>query len=59
MSVAKHEKHRRLIDKCKSIPATRTTVAHPCDASSPSGAMEAARLGLIVPTRREAAKAVG
>ena len=47
---AKHEKYQRLIDVCKSIPPTPTAVAHPCDASSLEGAMEAARLGLIVPT---------
>ena len=50
MSTVKHEKYQRLIDKCKSIPPTPTAVAHPCDASSLEGAMEAARLGLIVPT---------
>jgi phosphate acetyltransferase len=47
---AKHEKYQRLIDACKSMPPTPTAVAHPCDASSLEGAMEAARLGLIVPT---------
>jgi len=46
----KHEKYQQLIDHCKSIPPTPTAVAHPCDASSLEGAMEAARLGLIVPT---------
>jgi phosphate acetyltransferase len=46
---AKHEKYQRLIDQCKSMPPTPTAVAHPCDASSLEGAMEAARLGLIVP----------
>ena len=50
MSTEKHEKYQRLIDKCKSIPPTPTAVAHPCDGSSLEGAMEAARLGLIVPT---------
>jgi phosphate acetyltransferase len=46
---AKHEKYQRLIDACKSMPPTPTAVAHPCDASSLEGAMEAAKLGLIVP----------
>jgi phosphate acetyltransferase len=50
MATVKHEKYQRLIDKCKSMPPTPTAVAHPCDASSLEGAMEAARLGLIVPT---------
>ncbi|MCE9658835.1 MAG: phosphate acetyltransferase [Burkholderiales bacterium] len=46
---AKHEKYHRLLDRCKSIPPTPTAVAHPCDAASLEGAMEAARLGLITP----------
>ena len=46
---ARHEKYQRLIDVCQSIAPTPTAVAHPCDASSLEGAMEAARLGLIVP----------
>src|SRR6478736_9664963 len=50
MATVKHEKYERLIDRCKSMPPTPTAVAHPCDASSLEGAMEAARLGLIVPT---------
>jgi len=45
----KHEKYQRLIDRCKSMPPTPTAVAHPCDASSLEGAIEAGRLGLIVP----------
>ena len=45
----KHEKYERLIDACKALPPTPTAVAHPCDASSLEGALEAARLGLIVP----------
>jgi phosphate acetyltransferase len=45
----KHEKYQRLIDACKLLPPTPTAVAHPCDASSLESAMEAARLGLIVP----------
>jgi phosphate acetyltransferase len=44
-----HEKYQRLIDSCKALPPTPTAVAHPCDASSLEGAMEAARMGLIVP----------
>jgi len=45
----KHEKYQRLIDYCKSLPPLPTAVAHPCDASSLSGAIEAAQLGLIAP----------
>src|SRR5690349_4259364 len=46
---AKHEKYQRLIDACKAMPPTPTAVAHPCDASSLEGAIEAGRLGLLVP----------
>ena len=45
----RHARYQRLIDTCKSLPPTPTAVAHPCDASSLEGAMEAARIGLIVP----------
>jgi phosphate acetyltransferase len=44
-----HEKYQRLLDFCKSLPATPTAVAHPCDESSLRGAVDAARLGLIAP----------
>ncbi len=45
----KHEKYQRLLDFCKSLPATPTAVAHPCDESSLRGAIDAAHLGLIAP----------
>ena len=45
----KHEKYERLIARCKSLPATPTAVAHPCDESSLRGAADAARAGLIAP----------
>lgn len=45
----KHEKYQRLIDYCKELPPLPTTVVHPCDASSLTGALEAARIGLIAP----------
>ena len=45
----KHEKYQRLIALCQTLAPTPTAVAHPCDASSVEGAMEAARLGLIAP----------
>jgi phosphate acetyltransferase len=44
-----HEKYQRLIDTCKALPPTKVAVAHPCDESSLSGAMDAAKMGLIVP----------
>jgi phosphate acetyltransferase len=45
----KHEKYQRLIDYCKTLPPLPTAVAHPCDKSSLSGAVEAAEMGLIAP----------
>jgi len=44
-----HEKYQRLLDFCKTLPATPTAVAHPCDESSVRGAADAAKLGLIQP----------
>ncbi|WP_298927271.1 phosphate acetyltransferase [uncultured Ramlibacter sp.] len=44
-----HDKYERLIAQCQTIPPTPTAVAHPCDASSLEGAIEATRLGLIIP----------
>ena len=44
-----HVKYQRLIDFCKTLPPTTVAVAHPCDESSLSGAMDAAKMGLIVP----------
>ncbi len=46
----RHEKYERLIAACRELPATPTAVAHPCDASSLAGAVDAAKLGLIAPT---------
>jgi len=45
----KHEKYRRLLAWCKTLPPTPTAVAHPCDDSSLQGAVEAAQMGLIAP----------
>jgi phosphate acetyltransferase len=45
----KHDKYQRLIDFCKTLPPTTVAVAHPCDESSLSGAMDAAKMGLITP----------
>ncbi|HSY99018.1 MAG TPA: bifunctional enoyl-CoA hydratase/phosphate acetyltransferase [Terriglobales bacterium] len=42
-------KYEELLDRCKSLDPVPTAVAHPCDASSLSGAIEAAEHGLIVP----------
>jgi phosphotransacetylase len=42
-------KYERLLERCKSLDPVPTAVAHPCDASSLGGAIEAAEHGLIVP----------
>jgi phosphate acetyltransferase len=42
-------KYEALLVRCKTLPPIPTAVAHPCDASSLAGALEAAELGLIVP----------
>jgi phosphate acetyltransferase len=43
------DSYERLIKAVLTHPPTITAVAHPCDASSLSGAVRAAQLGLIVP----------
>jgi phosphate acetyltransferase len=45
----KHEKYQRLIDYCQTLEPLPTAVVHPCDASSLTGAIEAAQMGLIAP----------
>jgi phosphate acetyltransferase len=45
----KHEKYQRLIDYCRTLDPLPTAVVHPCDASSLTGAIEAAQMGLIAP----------
>ena len=45
----KHQKYQLLIDTARTLGAVTTAVAHPCDDSSLSGAVDAAKLGLIVP----------
>jgi phosphate acetyltransferase len=44
-----HEKYERLIAAAKELSPITTAVAHPCDASSLAGAVDAAKLGLIRP----------
>ena len=48
--VQKHDKYERLVAVAKTLQSIQTAVAHPCDESSLSGAVEAAKMGLIVPT---------
>jgi phosphotransacetylase len=42
-------KYERLLERCLSLEPVPTAVAHPCEASALSGAVEAARKRLIVP----------
>jgi phosphotransacetylase len=42
-------KYAQLLERCTSLEPVPTAVAHPCDPSALSGAVEAAELGLIVP----------
>jgi hypothetical protein len=44
-----HAKYERLIEAAKTKAPLPTAVAHPCDATSLAGALEAYRAGLIVP----------
>ena len=43
------ENYQRLISAVQALPASPTAVAHPCDEASLSGAVDAAKLGIIVP----------
>ena len=40
----------RLFRDCEHLPAVRCAVVHPCDKDSLKGALEAAKLGLIIET---------
>jgi phosphate acetyltransferase len=44
-----HEKYQRLIDATKDLPVPATAIAHPCDQTSLTGAVDAAKRGLIKP----------
>ncbi|KAA0678013.1 phosphate acetyltransferase [Azospirillum brasilense] len=48
-SPRRHEKYERLVAACREISPIPTAVAHPCDASSLGGAVDAARQGFITP----------
>ena len=45
----KHEKYDALIYRCHALAPVRTAVAHPCDESSLTGAIEAAAAKIIQP----------
>ena len=42
-------KYERLLARCESLAPVPTAVAHPCEATALTGAVEAAKQGLIVP----------
>ena len=42
-------KYEKLLERCKSLEAIPTAVAHPCEESALAGAVEAAQAGLIDP----------
>jgi phosphate acetyltransferase len=44
-----HEKYERLLEQAKALPPLPTAVAHPCDESSLTAAVDAARAGLLTP----------
>jgi len=44
-----HEKYQRLIDATRGFPPVPTAVAHPCDETTLTGAVDAAKRGLIRP----------
>jgi phosphate acetyltransferase len=43
-------KYDRLIAEAKRVAAAKAIVVHPCDETSLRGAIEAAKIGLIIPT---------
>jgi phosphate acetyltransferase len=45
----RHEKYERLVQAAQELRPVATAVAHPCDATSLEGAVEAARLRLLTP----------
>ena len=45
----KHEKYERLLQRARTFPPVPTAVAHPCDEASLTGAVDAAKMGLIAP----------
>jgi len=42
-------KYEQLLERCRGLDPVATAVAHPCEATALSGAIEAAALGLITP----------
>jgi phosphotransacetylase len=49
VQLQRRDNYRHLIDACAAHPAMLTGVVHPCDGASLATAVEAAKLGLIIP----------
>ena len=49
MNARTRDKYQQLVSTVKSLPATPTAVAHPCDDASLSGAIDAAKMNIIIP----------
>ena len=49
VTVRRHEKYERLIERTRGIPPIPCAVAHPCEKSALEGALLAAERGIIVP----------
>jgi phosphate acetyltransferase len=49
MNARTRDKYQKLVSTVKALPATLTAVAHPCDEASLSGAIDAAKMKIIVP----------
>ena len=49
IQLRRHDSYRHLIEACAARPPIQTAIVHPCDEPSLTGAVEAARAGLIVP----------
>jgi hypothetical protein len=52
------EKYEALIYACHALAPVRTAVVHPCDETSPSGAVEAAEAKMIKPVPRARIRAL-
>ncbi len=48
-TAGRHAKFERLVERAQALTAVTTAIAHPCDEASLEGAVEAAKLGLIIP----------
>ncbi|MBL8540558.1 MAG: bifunctional enoyl-CoA hydratase/phosphate acetyltransferase, partial [Betaproteobacteria bacterium] len=49
ISVQEHDSYENILKFCRHLPAVVTAVAHPCDVSSLTAVMDAAKANLIIP----------